>query len=161
MKYKIGRYVLRVWLASALIVGALYMLIFGLTQEGLHDLTFSHFISYEVIALLFVFTSLVLSVPAQAIFYYSARLLVNWVDDPVKQKICFNIISVMVMLATFYELLKKLPGYDTNFYHPLIAGYCVAISICVWWFKLLPTKEYASMLSSLNENTPGTSSTGI
>jgi hypothetical protein len=151
MKYKIGRYVLRVWLASALLTGGLFMLIFGLTQQTFHDLTFSHFISYEVIAAMFVFTSLLLSVPAQVIFYYSARLLVNWVDSPVKQKICFNLIAVGVMLGTFYEILKKVPGYDTNFYHPLIAGYCIVISCSVWWFKLLPMEAIPPVPSQRND----------
>jgi branched-subunit amino acid transport protein AzlD len=141
MKYKIGRYVLRVWLASTVIMGVLFVIIFGLTQQDFKDLTFAHFIAHEVIALMFVFVSLLLSIPAQAIFYYAARLLVNWVDDPLKQKICFNIIAVAVMIGTFCELFIKVPSYDKSFYHPLIAGYAVIISCCVWWFKLKPIVE--------------------
>ncbi|MCO5948452.1 hypothetical protein [Mucilaginibacter flavidus] len=151
MKYKIGRYVLRVWLASALLTGGLFMLIFGLTQQTFHDLTFSRFISYEVIAMMFVFVSLLFSIPAQVIFYYSARLLVNWVDDPVKQKICFNLIAVAVMIGTFAELFIKEPGYDKSFYFPLMAGYCVVISGCVWWFKLLPIEVTLPMPAQHND----------
>jgi hypothetical protein len=151
MKYKIGRYVLRVWLVSALLTGGFFILIFGLTQQRLQDLTFSNFISYEVIAGMFVFVSLLLSIPALVIFYYSARLLVNWVDDLVKQKVCFNLIAVALMLATFYEILKKVPGYEKSFYHPLIAGYCIIISCSVWWFKLLPTAAILPIPSQRND----------
>ena len=151
MKYKIGRYVLRVWLASALLTGGLFMLIFGLTQQKLQDLTFSQFISYEVIAVMFVFVSLLFSIPAQVIFYYSARLLVNWVDNPVKQKICFNLIAVGVMIGTFVELFIKEPGYDKSFFFPLMAGYCVVISCCVWWFKLLPVEAVPPMPAQAND----------
>lgn len=152
MKYKIGGYVLRVWLASTLTIGALFVLIFGLTQQKFQDLTFASFISYEVIALLFVFTSMLLSIPAQVIFYYSARLLVNWVRDPVKQKIWFNIIAVGVMLGTFFQILVKVPGYEKSFYHPLIAGYCVVISAGVWWFKLKPAEDATTATLSQEED---------
>lgn len=138
MKYHLFKYTLKVWVSSICLAALLFMIVWSVMQYRNQGITLSHVIGHYIMLLLFGVITALVSAPALGIFYLLILLGVKLLNSYRALKIWCNAAGLLVTLATFGLIFSFYPDYDKAFYLPLIATYCVIISVCVWFYKLKP-----------------------
>lgn len=155
MKNGLEQYIFKVWMATILVVGLIVEIYLVIEDFSSHSVAIiKHPIDVYTVFFFYFLVCAILSMPALFVFYLWVKLIVAVTQNTHFKKICINVGALLISMALIYFYFALLNEYDkakrNSHEIKTMISVAIAISACVWYFKLPAKNERASLTTDNN-----------